>query len=70
MSMTHNNDKGPRKEGRKMTTGRKEDYHGKGGRLSSEARKITKGRKEDYQSKGGSQLREARKSTEGMKEDN
>jgi len=46
--MTHNNDKGPRKEGRKMTKGRKEDYQGKEGRLPREGKKIIKGRKEDY----------------------
>ena len=46
MTMTHNNDKGPRKEGRKMTKGRKEDYQDKEGRLPREGRKITKGRRE------------------------
>ena len=45
MTMTHNNDKGPRKEDRKMTKGRKEDYRGKEGRLPRETKNITKGRK-------------------------
>ena len=44
--MTHNNDKGPRKEDRKMTKGRKEDYRGKEGRLPREGRKIIKATKE------------------------
>ena len=56
MTMSHTNDKGLRKEGRKMTKGlprkgkkitkeRKEDYEGKEGRLPREERKITKGSK-------------------------
>ena len=60
-----------------MTTGRKEDYQGKGGRLSSEARKITKGskeitngRKQDYQGKEGRLPKQGRKSTKGSKEIN
>ena len=45
--MTHNNDKGSRKEGQKMTKEGKEDYQGK----------------KDYQGKQGSLPREGRKST-------
>ena len=48
MTMTHTNDKGLRKEGRKMTKGRKEEYQGKEGRLPRIGQKISKDR-EDYQ---------------------
>ena len=46
MTMTHKNDKGPRKEGRKEDDQGKEDNQGKQGRLPMEERKITKASKE------------------------
>ena len=52
MTMTHNNDKGPRKEGRRMTKGRKEDYKGKEvnwgkeGNQQRDGRKIIKNKQE------------------------
>ena len=63
MTMTHNNDKGSRKEGQKMTKEGKEDYQVKEGSQSREGRKMTIGGVKDYQLKEGSQLREGRKST-------
>ena len=51
MTISNTNDKGLRKEGRKMTKGRKEDYQGKERRLPRKGRKIIKGRKRDYQGK-------------------
>ena len=58
MTMTSNNDKGPRKElgkeGRKMTKGRKEDSQGKQGW------NMTEGRKKDHQGKEGRKITKGR----------